>query len=318
MYDPPTGALGGLINEMTFFNGLPENKTETMARMEELGSETTYNHYPAGWAHAMNTPFQWVKQVASHYGGTRNPLIISWPEKITSQYHGQMRNQWHHVIDIAPTILEAVGIKPPSKINGVAQRAYEGTPLGYSFFDASVPGTRTRQYFEMLGNRAIYDNDWVAATTPVDLPWASTGTGVDAINGYAWELYNEKDDPTQSNNIASKYPEKLAQLQTVFYEEAVKYNVLPIDNDKVARLDVTRRPSLTRGRRQLTYYEGMIRTPEGASPDTKNKDFNVTAYVEVPSTNTTGVLATFGGRFAGWTFYLKEGHLTYYYNLAGG
>ncbi|GAB5032742.1 sulfatase [Nannochloropsis oceanica] len=310
------GTVEGLANEMTSFNSLNDNFDDLLLNLDELGSERFSNHYPAGWAHAMNTPFQWVKQVASHYGGTRNPMVVSWPAKITEENYGQLRDQWHHVIDVAPTILEAIGIPPPSMVNGVVQKPHEGVSMLYTFLNASAPSTRETQYFEMLGNQGIYDKGWTAQTTPVAVPWQMSNTELDPISGYDWELYNVAEDPTQSNNLAGSYPGKLEDLRTIFTMEATKYNVYPIDNRRTARFNDSNRPSLMYGRNEVTFFKGMIRTPEVAAPDTKNKDFSIIADTYLPSNSENGVLATMGGRYGGWVIYLKNGYLKYHYNLA--
>ncbi|MEO2176852.1 MAG: arylsulfatase [bacterium] len=237
------GSPDGLLNEMTFFNGITVPFEDTYARIDELGGPNTFGHFPSAWAHAMDTPFQWTKQIASHFGGTRNGLAISWPDGIKGK--GEIRNQFHHIIDIMPTILEATGLPAPDSINGVPQRSIEGTSMAYSFNDSKAPSTRTRQYFEMIGNRAIYDNGWIASTTPPTAPWASFAAPGDPITDFEWELYNVAEDFSQSENLAEKHPERLAEMQLVFYGEAAKYNVLPIDNSRVERLDVSLRPSLT-------------------------------------------------------------------------
>ena len=308
------GGLQGLLNEMTFFNAIPEDFKEVMRRMDELGGPNTFNHYPVGWAHAMDTPFQWAKQVASHFGGTRNGLVISWPDRIKDK--GGIRSQFHHVIDIMPTILEAAGVPAPTSINGVTQKPVEGVSMVYSFDDAKAPSKRQTQYFEMLGNRAIYHDGWVAATTPPTPPWSSSGGNV-AVLDYQWELYKITEDFSQSNNLAAKEPAKLKELQDLFWVEAEKYNVLPIDNSKVERLDVTNRPSLTAGRDTFTYFPGLVRIPEGAAPDTKNKSWRIEAEVVIPEDGAEGIILTHGGRFAGYGFYLLEGKPVFCYNLAG-
>jgi arylsulfatase A-like enzyme len=271
------GGMNGLLNEMTFFNAIPEDFKEVVRRMDELGGPNTFNHYPVGWAHAMDAPFQWAKQVASHFGGTRNGLVMSWPAKIND--HGGIREQFHHVIDIMPTILEAAGVSAPSSINGVAQKPIEGVSMFYTFDDKAAASRRTTQYFEMLGNRAIYHDGWVAATTPPTPPWSAAGGGI-SVEDYKWELYNVSKDFSQSEDLASKETAKLKELQDLFWEEAEKYNVLPIDNSKVQRLDVSNRPSLTSGRNRFTYHQGLLRILEGAAPDTKNKSFQISAELK--------------------------------------
>ena len=308
------GGQNGLLNEMTFFNNIPEDFAEVLRRMDELGGPTTFNHYPIGWAHAMDTPFQWTKQIASHFGGTRNGMVISWPARITDK--GGIRPQFHHVIDLYPTILEAVGVESPSVLNGVTQQPVEGVSMAYTFDDAKAPSRRQTQYFEMLGNRAIYNDGWIAATTPPTPPWASVAGTVGVLD-YNWELYRITDDFSEANNLAEKEPAKLRQMQDLFWVEAAKYGVLPLDNSKVERLDTANRPSLTRGRSVFTYYPGQVRIPEGAAPDVKNKSFTIAASLAVPKGGAEGMLLTQGGRFAGWGLYVLKGKPVFCYNLAG-
>jgi arylsulfatase A-like enzyme len=308
------GGFNGLLNEMTFFNGIPEDFNEVLKRMDELGSSSTFNHYPIGWAHAMNTPLQWTKQVASHFGGTRNGLVISWPARIKDK--GTIRTQFHHIIDIAPTILEAVGVQSPSVLNGVPQKPVEGVSMLYSFDAPQTPSKHRTQYFEMAANRAIYDDGWVACTTPPVAPWVSIWNAID-IDEYKWELYHVADDFSQSVNLADKEPAKLRELQDLFWIEAAKYNVLPIDNSRVERMDVSLRPSPTRGRSVFTYYAEQTRIPEGSAPDIKNKSFKIAADIEVPEGGADGMIVTQGGRFGGWALCLIEGKPTFLYNTVG-
>ena len=308
------GGMQGLLNEMTMFNAIPEDMKEVVRRMDELGGPTTFNHYPVGWAHAMDTPFQWTKQIASHFGGTRNGMVISWPTRIKDK--GGIRTQFHHVIDIMPTILEATGLPAPTAINGVAQKPIEGVSMVYTFDEPSSPSRRTTQYFELLGNRGIYHDGWVAATTPPIAPWVSVAKPID-INDYQWELYNVSADFSEADNLADKEPAKLKELQDLFWKEAERYNVLPIDNSRVERFDTSNRPSLTTGREVFTYYPGLLRIPEGAAPDTKNKSYQITAEVEIPKGGAEGMLLTHGGRFSGWGLYLLKGKPVFHYNLAG-
>ncbi len=308
------GGMQGLLNELTMFNAIPEDFMEVLRRMDELGSPTTFNHYPVGWAHAMDTPFQWTKQIASHFGGTRNGLVISWPARIKDQ--GGIRSQFHHVIDIMPTILEAVGVPAPTSINGVTQKPVEGVSMVYSFDDAKAPSKHTTQYFEMFGNRGIYHDGWVACTTPGIVPW-STSSVYPGVNDYKWELYNVAEDFSEADNLAAKQPAKLKDLQERFWTEAEKYNVLPIDNSRLERFDISNRPSLTTGRNEFTYYPGLVRIPEGAAPDLKNKSYRITAEVEIPQPGAEGMLLTHGGRFAGYGLYLLKGRPVFLYNLAG-
>jgi arylsulfatase len=306
------GSPQGLLNEMTFFNGVHEDLKEVLKRVDDIGTWQAYNHYPAAWAHAMCTPLQWTKQVASHYGGTRNGMVISWPKGISAK--GELRTQWHHCIDIVPTILEVCGVTAPASVNGVPQKPIEGISMVYTFADANAKSRRTKQYFELLANRAIYSDGWVACTTPPNSPWDPAGANVDEITGYKWELYDTSKDFSQTENLASKMPEKLKDLQLLFYTEAAKYNVLPIDNSKTTRLDPAIRPSLTRGRNSFTYFEGMTRIPEGASPDVKNKSWSINAELDVKE-DTSGMIITMGGLFGGWGLYLNQGIPIFHYNF---
>jgi sulfatase-like protein len=309
------GTPQGLLNELAVFNGIPENFNEVLRRMDELGSATTLNHYPVGWAHAMDTPFQWTKQVASHFGGTRNGLVVSWPARI--QDKGGIRTQFHHVIDIAPTILEACGVQAPSVLNGVPQKPIEGVSMVYTFDDADALSRRRTQYFEMLGNRAIYHDGWIASTTPMRLPWVATGADPNP-DDFKWELYNIADDYSQGVNLADREPARLRELQDLFWIEAAKYNVLPLDSSFAERADVRVRPSLTRGRSVFTYFAGQTRIPEGTAPDMKNKSWKIAADVDIgghprelgigptAAADVEGVITTQGGRFNGWALYLTE------------
>ena len=307
------GGPQGLLNEMSFFNAIPEDFSEVMRRMDELGGPTTFNHYPIGWAHAMDTPFQWTKQIASHFGGTRNGMVISWPDRIKDK--GGVRTQFHHVIDITPTILEAVGVQMPAMLNGVPQKPIEGVSMVYSFDDPKAPSTRRTQYFEMFANRAIYNDGWVAATTPPLAPWASGKTI--PVDDYKWELYDITKDFSQANNLAAKEPQKLREMQELFWIEAARNNVLPLDNSKLERMNVDNRPSLTRGRALFTYYPGMTRIPEGSAPSILNKSFKVGAELTIPAAGAEGVLVTQGGRFNGWGLYVLAGKPVFHYNTVG-
>jgi len=307
------GTPQGLLNEMSIFNNIPEDFKQVAARMDELGGPNTFNHYPVGWAHAMDTPFQWTKQIASHFGGTRNGLVISWPARIKDK--GSIRTQFSSVIDIAPTILEAVGVQAPAMLNGVPQKPIEGFSMVYTFDNPKAKSAHRTQYFEMFCNRAIYNNGWVACTTPPILPWV-VGTVV-PVDDYKWELYNVDEDFSEANDLAAKEPKKLRELQDLFWAEAGKYNVLPLDNSKVERFDVNLRPSLTRGRTEFTYGFGMVRIPEGSAPDLKNKSWRITADVEIPAGGAEGLLMTQGGRFNGLGLYLLQGKPVFHYNLVG-
>jgi len=266
----------------------------------------------------MDTPFQWAKQIASHFGGTRNGMVISWPARIKDK--GGLRTQFSSVIDIMPTILEAAGVPAPTSINGVPQKPVEGTSLVYTFNDAKAPSKHTTQYFEMFGNRAIYHDGWVAATTPGVAPWdtaAEVEGRLPPVLEYKWELYNVAKDFSEADDLAAKEPAKLKELQELFWAEAEKYNVLPIENSRIDRFDVNNRPSLTTGRDEFTYFPSLVRIPEGAAPDLKNKSYQIKAEVVIPKGGAEGMLLTHGGRFSGFGFYLLKGKPVFLYNLAG-
>ena len=301
------GMLNGTPNEFTTFNGVAVPVKDQFLWYPFWGSERTFPHFAAPWAWAMDTPFKWVKQVPSHFGGTAQGVAMSWPGHINDV--GGIRPQFHHVIDIVPTILEATGIAQPDTINGIKQNPIEGVSMAYTWDKANANGlTRhTTQYFEMLGNRAIYHDGWVAATTPATLPWElSTKTPPDVITGYNWELYNVNEDPTQFNDLAAKMPEKVKELQELFYAEAKKYNVLPLDNSTLARWN-TPRPSLTAGRTEFSYSGELTGVPGSAAPDIKNKSYTITAEVEIPKGGAEGMIVTEGGRFGGYGLFLSKG-----------
>ena len=305
------GTLQGTTNEVgEAANGVEETTEYLVSMMDELGGPTTYNHYPVGWAHAMDTPFQWTKQVASHFGGTRNGMVISYPKRI--KHVGGLRSQFCHVTDITPTILQLTGVKFPTVLNGFKQKPLEGVSLVYSFDSAKAPTHHPTQYFEMMANRAIYDHGWVAATTPLRLPWITFGASP-SPDDFKWELYNVAVDFSEANNLAARDTAKLRQLKQVFDREAWKYNVYPLDASFAERADPATRPSLTRGRTEFTYYQGMIRIPEGSSPDLKNRSFTLTAEVDVPDSAANGVLGTMGGRFGGWGLIVVGGKPEFVY-----
>ncbi|HEY6369958.1 MAG TPA: sulfatase-like hydrolase/transferase, partial [Candidatus Sulfotelmatobacter sp.] len=298
------GSMQGTTNEVgTAANGVPESLEYLLSIMDHLGGPLYYNHYPVGWAHAMDSPMQWTKQVASHFGGTRNGMVISWPSRIKDT--GSVRSQFCHLIDIVPTIYEAAGITPPDVLDGVGQKPLDGTSLMYTFDQAKAPTRHTTQYFELVGNRAIYKDGWMASTTPLRLPWIVFGAKADP-DDFKWELYNINEDFSQANNLAEKNPAKLKELQAAFDAEAKKYNVYPLDSSFAERGDPSIRPSLTRGRSEFTYYPGMIRIPEGSAPDFKNKSWTVAAEITIPESGASGVLATIGGRYGGWGLLMQD------------
>jgi arylsulfatase A-like enzyme len=304
------GTLHGVFNEMVSLNGQEEDPSYILAHLEEVGGPKSYNHFPVGWAWAMDTPFQWGKQIASHFGGTRNPLVISWPNRIKDK--GGIRTQFHHAIDIVPTILESARIEQPASVNGVTQKPIEGVSMVYTFDDPKAPEQRRVQYFEMFGNRAIYSDGWVACVRHGRLPWENSGS-YDFEND-KWELYRIDSDFSEANDMAAKEPKRLRDLQDLFWVEAAKYNVLPLDDRFIERADPSLRPSLIAGRVDFTYFAGAARIPESSSPNVKNRSHRVTAYVDVPQTGGDGVLVAAGGIVAGYALYVKDGKPNYEYN----
>ena len=308
------GTLQGTTNEVaTAANSVTESLPYLLSMIDELGGPLTYNHYPVGWAHAMDAPMQWTKQVASHFGGSRNGMVISWPARIKDR--GSLRSQFCHVIDIVPTIYEAAGITPPTVMDGVQQKPLEGVSLVYTFDNANAPTRHSTQYFELVGNRAIYKDGWMASTTPLRLPWVTIGFEPNP-DDFKWELYNINEDFSQANNLAEKNPNKLKELQDAFDVEAKKYNVYPLDSSFASRADPAIRPSLTRGRTEFAYYQGMVRIPEGSAPNFKNKSWAIAAEVTVPDNLANGVLATIGGRFGGWALLMEDGKPEFVYALS--
>jgi arylsulfatase len=308
------GTLQGTTNEVaTAANGVQESLPYLLSMMDELGGPKTYNHYPVGWAHAMDAPMQWTKQVASHFGGTRNGMVISWPARIKDK--GGLRSQFCHVIDIVPTIYEAAGITPPTEMDGVQQKPLEGVSLVYSFDSPKAPTRHPSQYFELVGNRAMYKDGWMASTTPLRLPWVTVGQEPNP-DDFKWELYNINEDFSQANDLAAKNPDKLKELRAAFDVEAKKYNVYPLDSSFASRADPAIRPSLTRGRSEFTYYPGMVRIPEGSAPDFKNKSWTAAAEVSIPDRGASGVLATIGGRFGGLALLMLDNKPEFAYALS--
>jgi arylsulfatase A-like enzyme len=309
------GTLNGSFNELLSLNGAAALETaEFMAsRIEEFGTPTAYNHYAVGWAHAMDTPYQWTKQVASHWGGTRNGTIVHWPAGIEAR--GEVRHQFHHVIDLAPTVLEAARLPEPTFVHGVQQRPYEGVSMAYSFDDAEADDRHTTQYFELAVNRGIYHRGWTAVTRH-STPW-DFGAALPPYDDDVWELY-APDDWTQANNIAADHPKELARLQQLFVLEASRYNVFPLDDRRVERFnsDLAGRPTLIRGTRQRL-FGGMTRLSEHSVLNIKNKSHAVTADFTVPDDGANGVIVSQGGAFGGWVLYLHDGKPAYCYNLFG-
>jgi arylsulfatase len=303
------GTLYGSFNEMAAIGGIPEDPAYIVKHLDEIGGPNAYNHFPVGWAWAMNTPFQWGKQVASHLGGVRNPLVIAWPDRIKGR--GGMRTQFHHVIDVVPTILEAARLPEPTEVNGVKQKPIEGVSMGYSFDENNSREARRVQYFEMFGNRALYKDGWMAAVRHGRLPWTLGSYDFDRD---IWELYDLAHDFSQSRDLAARHPEKVKELQDGFWVEAEKYQVLPLDDRLTERADPALRPSLIEGRTTYTYYPG-VRVPESSAAQTKNRSHTITAHVEVPRGGTDGVLVAAGGVVGGYALYVKDGRPTYEYNF---
>ncbi len=308
------GTVNGTFNETFLFNGASAMETtEFMAsKIDKFGGPEAYNHYAVGWAHAMDTPYQWTKQVASHWGGTRNGTIVHWPNGIAAR--GEIRHQFSHVIDVAPTVLEAAGLPAPTFVHGVQQMPLQGTSMVYSFDGSDAEDRHQLQYFEMFVNRGIYHQGWTACTRHTT-PWVIAPTP--ALDDDVWELYGP-DDWTQARDIASENPAKLAELQRLFLIEAAKYNVLPLDDRRIERFDadLAGRPQLVRGNSQLL-FGGMGRLSENSVIVIKNKSHAVTANITVPDRGVQGVIIAQGGAFAGWTLFVKDSKPIYCYNTLG-
>jgi arylsulfatase len=308
------GGMVGLFNEYTYFNGVQEKFEDIYARMNELGSPSTFNHYAAGWAVAGDTPFEWTKQVAGNYGGTQNPLIVSWPARIKAA--GQVRSQWTYVTDIAPTILEAAGIPAPNTVNGVVQEPMHGSSLVFSWDSAQAKGRHNTQYFEIVGNRGIYHDGWLASTVH-KAPWEAAPRR--PLQEDEWQLFHAEEDFSLANDLAASQPEKLKEMQALFMSEAEKYHVLPIDDRSIERFDASLagRPDLMNGRTTLTVYPGMQGMTENAFINMKNRSWDVSAIIDVPAKGANGVILCQGGRFGGWTLYVKNNRPMYAYNWLG-
>jgi arylsulfatase A-like enzyme len=306
------GGMQGTVNEIMNLNGIPSSLEDNLKQIDKIGDPDTEPHYPLGWAWAGNAPFQWVKQVASHFGGTRNPMVVSWPARIKDT--GGMRSQFTHLIDIVPTILDVAGIPTPRMVEGIEQMPMDGVSIASTFDDPNARPVRERQYFEILSNRAIYDHGWIAAAQHT-LPWRQ-----DLAPGHwdddKWQLYNIDEDFSEANNLAAKNPEKLAELKKLFDEEAAKNHVYPLDDRGAARLTVPK-PSpggSDPNRTKFTYFAGASRLPETASPNTKNRSHRISAVIEMPSTGGEGVIVAAGGMSAGYVLHVQDGKLVYHYN----
>jgi arylsulfatase len=311
------GSLQGTFNEMITLQGFGHLETADYLRerIDKLGGVEAYNHYAVGWAHAMCTPYQWTKQVASHFGGTRNGTIVHWPAGI--KVKGELRNQFHHVIDLAATVLEAAGLPQPLFVNGVQQKPLEGVSMLYSFNEKDAAERHETQYFEMIGNRGIYHKGWTAVTRH-RTPWKTGAVQLPPFDHDVWELYDTNNDWSQARDLAQEQPEKLKELQRLWLIEATKYNVLPLDDRFAERANATLagRPQLAKGKRQLL-FGGMGRLSEGSIVDYKNASHAITAELEVPAKGADGVIVAVGGSIGGWALYAKAGQLRYAYNFFG-
>jgi arylsulfatase A-like enzyme len=308
------GGPQGAYNEMMALNGIQADVNQMLSHIDDWGSPTTFPHFAIGWAHAGNTPFQWTKQIASHFGGTRNGMVVHWPEGIKAK--GEVRSQFTHATDIAPTVMEVAGLPFPKSVNGTEQTPFSGTSFAFSFDDAKAADRHTTQYFEMFGNRGIYDNGWVASTRH-SIPWLLTTNP--PLKDDVWELYNVNEDFSQANNLAASNPEKLKELQEVFNREAAKNHVFPIDDRRSERFnaEIAGRPDLMGSRTSLTVYEGMVGISENAFINMKNKNYTITSEVELKDANANGVIISQAGRFGGWVLYMKGGKVKHEYNFFG-
>jgi len=308
------GGFVGMFNEMTYFNAVVEKVEDLLPKLDEWGGPYTFPHMAAGWAVAFDSPFTWTKQVASDFGGTRNGMVIHWPKGVKQS--GEIRSQFGHVIDIAPTVLEAALLPEPTIVNGTPQTPIEGTSLLYTFNEANAEDRHTTQYFEIFGNRAIYHDGWLARTIH-RAPWQTTN--LPPLETDKWDLYNVQEDFSLADNLADQHPDKLKELQLLFAREAEKYHVFPIDDRVIERTNpaIAGRPDLMKGRKSLTLYDGMNGMLENTFLNVKNQSKTITAEIEIPSGGANGVLLTQGGRFGGWSLYMKDSKPAYTYNFLG-
>lgn len=309
------GTIHGAWSSPAFQNGLPEDPEWLLDHMADFGTPRCENHYNVGWAWALDAPFQWMKQVASHFGGTRNGLAISWPQGIKAA--GEQRSQFHHVIDIVPTILDAIGIEMPARVNGVEQKPIEGVSMRYSFDDAGADSRRTTQYFEIFGNRAVYHEGWMASCFHGRLPWIRTQRSTPFGDTERWELYHLADDFSQGVDLAAHHPDKLASLQAVFDAEARKYGVYPLSDATLARALPANRPSLLGDRTSVTYHAGQVRIPEPVTLSYTSTSFQLRARLQIPPDGVEGVVICIGGAMAGWTLHLHDSIPHFAYNYLG-
>jgi arylsulfatase len=310
------GGPDGTYNESLALNGIVSDVSSQLSHIDEWGGPETFPHFSIGWALAGNTPFQWTKQVASHFGGTRNAMVISWPAGIPNA-HGELRSQFHHVIDIAPTVLAAAGLPEPKVVDGTKQYPMDGISMVYTFADAKAPDRRKTQYFEMFGNRAIYHDGWVAATRH-SIPWLMVPK-LPSFDEDRWELYHIDEDFSEANDLAAQNPEKLKELQDLFTKEAIRNHVYPLDDRRSERFDaaIAGRPDLMGSRTSLTLHEGMTGIMENAFINVKGRSYSVTAELEIPQGGANGVILAQAGRFGGWSLYMKGGRVHEVYNYGG-
>lgn len=308
------GGMNGSFNELTYFNGVDEKVSDMLKNMDRWGGPDTYPHMAAGWAVALDTPFTWTKQVASSFGGTRNGTVFHWPNGMKAK--GEVRSQFHHVIDVAPTILEAARLPEPKVVNGTPQVPMAGVSMAYSFDNKTAADRHVTQYFEIFGNRAIYQDGWLAGTIH-KAPWEPKVRRPLADD--VWELYDVRADFSLTRNLAQQNPAKLAELQAVFMKEGEKYNVLPIDDRLLERFDATLvgRPDIMAGRTSMTLSQGMVGMAENVFLNVKNRSSSVTADIEIPTGKANGTIIAQGGRFGGWSVYVKDGVPGYHYNFLG-
>jgi arylsulfatase len=310
------GTLSGTLNELATGEA-PDLMTPDymIEHIDDFGTERAFNHYAVGWAHALDTPYQWTKQVASHFGGTRNGTIVHWPKGIKAK--GEIRSQFHHVVDVAPTVLEVAGLPAPTMVSGVLQEPMHGVSMLYSFNDAKAAEQHETQYFEMFGNRGIYHKGWTAVTKH-GTPWVLMGRKTVPLDEDVWELYDTNKDWSQAHDLAKQMPEKVAELKQLFDLEAMKYNVFPLDDRKAERAnpDLAGRPAVVHGNTQLL-FPGMRRLSENGVINTKNKSHSVTAELEIPPSGAKGVILAQGGNMGGWSLYVHEAKLKYHYNFLG-
>jgi arylsulfatase len=304
------GSLTGTLNNMKSQHGFPDDVATMVAHIDEIGGPLHEQHYPVGWSWAGSSPFQWMKQVASHFGGTRNPVVFSWPSGISD--HGGLRTQFHHLIDIVPTILDVAGLPEPTEVDGVQQKPLEGVSMRYAFDAPDAPGRHITQYFEMFGHRAIYHDGWVAGCMHGRAPWQASGSA--PFDADTWELYHIDTDFSQARDLAQEQPEKLAELQALFSLEAEKHNVFPLDDRFAERADARLRPSPIAGVTSFQFFPGTIRIPEPVAPNTKNVDHTIAAEIDIPIGGAEGVLAACGGSSGGWALFVHEGRLVWEHN----